>query len=91
MVGRMNRTAYLVAHVDTTSRPPTVVGVGIYSEGSQTLSGAISNRSWAFDVLHATGEDFETAIANAKAAVDQFPNVYGWVKRFELPEFTGGW
>jgi hypothetical protein len=76
---RPNTTrCYLVAIVDTSARPPTVVGTTLYSEAAVSIIGAFGKSRFVFDVVHGDGHDFEAA----KRAILEMPmpyrSIYQW-------------
>ena len=72
------RTAYLVAHMDTTVSPPRILGVGIYSEPARSLTGAICRGRFAFDVADAPGHDYEAACRNIVEMPEPYRSVFAW-------------
>lgn len=76
----MERTAYLVAHFDTSSGTPVFVDAGIYSASARGLTCAIGTKAFAFDVLEASAADYERAIARlCQWLTDPFTGVvYRW-------------
>lgn len=82
------RKAYLVVHLDVKKTPPEVSRAGIYSEPAESLTGAIGPRSFAFDVIEASGEDYETARLNLLARLRDYGPILAWAHRL-IPE--GDW
>jgi hypothetical protein len=78
---------YLVAHVDTTTKPPRITGTGLYSEPAKSLTGAIMKGRFAFDVQVASGSNFEKAKRNLLNMLntDIGRLAYGWALDM-LPE-----
>jgi hypothetical protein len=79
----MNRTAYLVVHIDTADphHPPVVAGAGIYSEPAQSLTGACGRGKWACDVTSMPGDKYDDAVNELKNALLMNPEIFGWVTR----------
>ncbi len=71
-------TAYLVVHMDVTVAPPVAKAAGIYSESARTITGAIGKGLFAFDVLEASGENYEEACAELHAAREFCRGVFDW-------------
>jgi hypothetical protein len=74
----LNRTAYLVAHLDTATSPPVVKGVGIYSEPARSLT--MIRGMFAVDVYDEWGTDYEDAIRNLLKSIRLYPSIFAWVK-----------
>lgn len=56
----MNRTCYLVAHVDGTVSPPVIRHLGMYSEGAGSVTCG-QWREFPIDLHQETGDDYEDA------------------------------
>ena len=76
----MNKTAYLVAHIDTTTTPPTFLGHAIYSSSARSITNAITPKRFAFDVLEVSGDDYQDAVERLQNFCSTSPNdaVFGW-------------
>jgi hypothetical protein len=75
------RTAYLVAHIDTTQTPPTVVGVGIYSMAAHDLTCELK-RKFPVDVLQAKGKDYGEAEERLRTYIHAPDSPTKWVLSF---------
>jgi hypothetical protein len=74
---------YLVAHM--TTKPPCIVGTGLYSESAASLSGAIGPGRFAFDVAHGDGPTYESARRRLLEIPEPWRQVYQWALDM-LPE-----
>ena len=72
------RRCYLVAHVDTSVRPPKILGTGLYSESAASLTGAIGHGRFAFDVTYADGPTYESARDSILAMPEPWVSAFRW-------------
>lgn len=82
------KTAYLVAHLDTSAWPPVVVRTGIYSEPASSLSGAIGRGRFAVNVWEETGPSFEEAQRRIIDMPSPWRSMFEWALDL-LPEHLG--
>lgn len=75
----MSRRAFCVVHLDTSVEPPVVLGAAIYSESAHSLTGAINDTRFAFDVLDSTGDDYGQAKQKLLAYLKYEMSPYAWV------------
>jgi hypothetical protein len=72
---------FLVARFDATVTPPVLLGLGVYSEGWNTLTLAHSSKQFYADLAVGEGDDFAEARAALLLFVDSYPGLH-WVREW---------
>jgi hypothetical protein len=72
---------FLVARFDATVTPPVLLGLGVYSEGWNTLTLAHSRQQFYADLAVGEGDDFAEARAALMLFVDSYPGLH-WVREW---------
>lgn len=70
----MNNRAYAVGFIDTTTTPPTVTGVGIFSAEAGSIT-TDQDRAYPFDIAFMYGDDYGDASDRVIAHLADF---YPW-------------
>ncbi len=79
------KKVYLVVHIDTSTKPPRLVGAGIYGEPARSLSGAIGHGRFAVDIHEETGPNFEEARRRIIEMPEPWRSAFAWALDL-LPE-----
>jgi hypothetical protein len=73
-----NRRAYLIAHIDTSKKPPCVTSVGIYSE----LSPSNDRHFLNVEVFRQKADTYGQAVRKVLEMIVELHQVYEWVIPF---------
>lgn len=85
----MNKTAYLVLHIDTTKSPPEVAGAGVYSSRAACVTTELRKRQ-CHDVVHADGYNYDDARRELGAMLKQASPYYDWIRPLLRPDDLEG-